>query len=196
MNKINNSLLAASAIILLLMLLFMLTACEPEADFFREFVIRKGEHYSTPRIVQSLQSNTLSFDAEFNSSAIYHFDENGFQDSKNKLLGFADCNSLHHQNSARFAWQWYNGQLEIYAYCYVDELRIEEFIGIVNVNETNHYELSVRGNQYVFKLNHYNSVSIDRGNVCTTGVYYMLWPYFGGSLPAPHQVSIRLRIDY
>src|SRR5690554_6022647 len=90
----------------------ILIACEPEADMFRTFVMKKGEHYSTPRLVQSLQSNTLLFEARFNESAIYKFSEEGFQDSKNKLLGFADCNSQHHDNSARFGWQWFNEQLE------------------------------------------------------------------------------------
>lgn len=31
-----------------------LVACEPEADLFRTFVIRKGEHYSTTHIISEL----------------------------------------------------------------------------------------------------------------------------------------------
>src|SRR5688572_23124258 len=103
-------------------------ACEPEDDLLRKFLIQEGEHYSTTRIVQTLQSNRLEFDSRFDASAQYYFQEGGFQDSKNKLLGFSDCNSLHHQNSARFAWQWYNDQLEIYAYCYVNGQRVEKFV--------------------------------------------------------------------
>jgi hypothetical protein len=176
-------------------LLLHLSACEPEDDLFRQFVIRKGEHYSNTNIVQSLQSNSLIFDATFDVSAQYHFPEESFQDSKNKLLGFSDCNSLHHENSARFAWQWLNDKLEIYAYCYVNNQRVEKFIGVVNINEVNHYELSLRDDHYFFQLNHNENVSIERGNVCSTGIYYMLWPYFGGTLPAPHNVTIQLRIN-
>lgn len=175
--------------------LLLLTACEQEADLFRQFVILKGEHYSTTHIVQSLQSNSLKFDAKFDTSAQYYFAEEGYQDSKNKLLGFSDCNSLHHENSARFAWQWLHDQLEIYAYCYVNSQRVEKFIGVVNINEVNHYELSIKGDNYIFQLNHNEPVSIDRGNVCNTGIYYMLWPYFGGTLPAPHNVTIQLKIN-
>jgi hypothetical protein len=181
-------------LILAFITVLLINACEPEADLYRKFVIRTGEHYSTTRIVQSLQSNNLRFDAIFDASAIYDFQQEGFQDSKNKLLGFSDCNSLHHENSARFVWQWFNNRLEIYAYCYVNGERIEKFIGVVNIDEVNHYELSIVGDRYVFQLNHGDPVSIDRGSVCNTGLYYMLWPYFGGSLPAPHTITIQLKI--
>ncbi|MBA4056062.1 MAG: hypothetical protein C0490_15210 [Marivirga sp.] len=173
---------------------FFFFACEEKEELFRQFVIPEGEHYSTTRLVQSLQSDNLVFEAKFDASAMYHFQETGFQDSKNKLLGFADCNSLHHENSARFAWQWFNDQLEIYAYCYVNSQRVEKFIGVVSIDELNHYELTLTDDYYIFQLNSDEPVSIERGNVCRAGLYYMLWPYFGGTLPAPHDVSIQLQI--
>lgn len=173
-----------------------MVACEPEFDFFREFVIKKGEHYATGRSAESLQSHVLSFDAKFDKTAIYTFEDQAFQDSKNKLLGFADCNSLHHENSARFAWQWYNNQLEIYAYCYVNGERKEKFVGVVELDEVNHYEITILENEYSFQLNDQAPVSIERINKCTAGLYYMLWPYFGGSLPAPHNITIKVKINY
>lgn len=183
-----NLLVVLSALVLL--------ACEPAADMFKTFTVKQGEHYSTPRLVQSLQSNTLLFEARFDESAIYKFNEEGFQDSKNKLLGFADCNSQHHDNSARFGWQWYNEQLEIYAYCYVNGERKEAFIGVVDIDAVNRYSITIEKDAYVFQLNDGEPVVIERGNTCNTGVYYMLWPYFGGQLPAPHDVSIDLNIQY
>lgn len=169
-------------------------ACEEKEELFRQFVIPEGEHYSTTRVVESLQSDNLIFEAKFDASARYQFEETGFQDSKNKLLGFADCNSLHHENSARFAWQWFNDRLEIYAYCYVNSQRVEQFLGVVNIDELNHYQLSLTNGHYIFQLNNNEPVSIERGSVCQRGIYYMLWPYFGGTLPAPHDVSIQLQI--
>jgi hypothetical protein len=174
----------------------LLASCEPEADLFQEFVIPAGKHYASNKSIQSLQSNTLAFEAKFNSSAIYYFNQEGFQDSKNKLLGFSDCNSMHHENSARFAWQWYNNQLEIHAYCYVNGNRIEKFVGVAELNEVNHYEIQLKDDQYIFQFNDEEPISIERGTVCDAGVYYMLWPYFGGELPAPHTVTIDLRINY
>ncbi|WP_276367697.1 hypothetical protein [Chryseolinea sp. H1M3-3] len=176
--------------------MFMFMSCEEEADLSRTFVMQQGEHYASPRLVQSMQSNILNFTAKFNQSAVYHFEETAFQDSKNKLLGFSDCNSLHHENSARFAWQWYNEQLEIYAYCYVNGVRQEKYIGAVALDEENKYQLKITADSYVFQLNHQEPVSIPRGTTCDKGLYYMLWPYFGGTLPAPHDVSISIKIDY
>jgi hypothetical protein len=198
MIQMQMGILSARQLAILLMLAAastLFTSCEEEADLSRDFVIAEGEHYASPRIVQSLQSNTLSFSAKFNETAMYHFDDAGFQDSKNKLLGFSDCNSLHHDNSARFAWQWYNDQLEIYAYCYVNGERAEKFIGVVKLHEVNHYELKVTDASYEFQLNNQEPITIKRGNVCDKGVYYLLWPYFGGSVPAPHNVHIALKID-
>jgi len=170
--------------------------CEPEADLYRHFVIKEGEHYASPRVVETLKSNNLSFTAKFDPSCQYLFENQGFQDSKNKLLGFADCSSLHHENSARFSWQWLHDQLEIYAYCYVNGVRVEQFVGVVAIGEENHFEIKLLDTQYVFTLNNEQPVVIERGTTCNTGVYYMLWPYFGGTLPAPHDVHLSIKMNY
>ena len=108
----------------------------------REFLIRTGEHYSTPRLMETLKSGKLAFRATFDESARYQLADATLQESKNKLMGFSDCNSLHHENSARFAWQWFNDRLEIYAYCYVDSVRVEEFLQTIDINEENLYEIT------------------------------------------------------
>lgn len=167
--------------------------CEPEEEPIRMFVTRKGEHYAHPRVVESLQSRTLAFDAMFNKTAIYDFGDPALQSNKNKLLGFSDCNSLHHENSARFAWQWFNERLEIYAYCYANGERLEKFVGVVELNEYNHYRIDIREDRYVFTLNNESQVYIKRGNTCERGIYYKLWPYFGGHVPAPHDIQIFIR---
>lgn len=198
MNQIFNRMNSISYIknlFAFIIVIFVFSSCEEEADLSRNFVMSEGEHYSSPRLVQSLQSNTLNFTATFNQTAIYQFEDAGFQDSKNKLLGFSDCNSLHHENSARFAWQWYNEQLEIYAYCYVNGVREEKFLGTVELYKKNKYQLKVIGSNYIFQLNNQEPVYMKRGNTCDKGIYYMLWPYFGGTIPAPHDVHISLEIE-
>jgi hypothetical protein len=179
----------------LLTMLFFMVSCEERESLTKIFVIPEGDHYANPRMFQSLQSNTLDFKAVFNETAIYEFEDKSFQDSKNKLLGFSDCNSMHHENSARFAWQWYNQELEIYAYCYVNGERKERFVGTVNLNEPNHYRLTLTDSNYIFQLNDLEPVYIERANICDKGAYYMLWPYFGGSLPAPHDISLSIQMN-
>lgn len=177
----------------------MLISCEPGQDNFpqRQFVTKEGEHYSQPRIVQMLQSDRLVFDATFNESAIYDFDDRALQTNKNKLMGFADCNSQHHENSARFAWQWFDNRLEIYAYCYVDGVRREEFVDVISIHERNRFEIRLTRHEYVFFLNGLQKATITRSEkVCNRGVYYMLFPYFGGSVAAPHDISIDVAVRY
>jgi hypothetical protein len=171
-------------------------ACEPVAEdaFVRHFIIPQGDHYATGRTVELLQSDVLSFTAVFDGSAVYRFPEEIYQDSKNKLLGFSDCNSTHHENSARFAWQFYNDELQIFAYCYVNGERVEKYIGVAGIGEENHFEIRVTEQTYFFTMNNGEPVVIERGNTCDKGAYYMLWPYFGGSQPAPHDVRIDIRI--
>jgi hypothetical protein len=174
----------------------MIMACEEAGAPSRTFTIKEGEHYSTPRLTESLQSNVLEFEAMFDNSAIYNLGEQSLQSNKNKLLGFSDCNSLHHENSARFAWQWYNDRLEIFAYTYVNGERQEAFIGVVELNQFNHFRLTINDGYYLFQLNGEKSVKMERVSTCNTGLYYKLWPYFGGSVPAPKDVHIAIRSIY
>ncbi len=186
----------ASSISKLIVTLFPLIAlfsCEKEAEPIRTFLISKGDHYASPRMVESLQTQTLVFEAKFNETAMYDLGDLATQSNKNKLFGFADCNSAHHENSARFGWMWYDNKLQIYAYCYVNSQRVEQYVGTVNLNEFNRYEIQLHKDQYVFKLNNEAAVSIKRANVCDMGLYYLLYPYFGGDVPAPHDVVIQIK---
>lgn len=160
----------------------------------REFLIRTGDHYSTPRLMETFQSEKLAFKATFDESAKYQLSEASLQDSKNKLMGFSDCNSLHHENSARFAWQWFNDRLEIYAYCYVDSTRVEQFVAPVNLNEENLYEIAATSDEYIFYLNGEKKAAIRRTVRCDDGLNYILYPYFGGTMPAPHDVRIEIQM--
>jgi len=176
-----------------------LASCEPTPEdlFTRHFVVKKGEHYATPRLVEMLQSDRLIFTAKFDASAVYDLGDPALQSNKNKLLGFADCNSRHHENSARFGWQWFNNRLEIYAYCYVDGNRIEAYVGTVDIDTENRYEIALTRNAYVFYLNGEQRAQIRRsGQVCNDGVYYLLFPYFGGEIAAPHDVFVDVTILY
>jgi hypothetical protein len=178
-------------------IIVLLIGCEPESDLIRRFTIYKGEHYSQPRLVESLQSNELMFDARFDETAMYDLGESQYQHSKNKLMGFSGCNQLHHENSARFTWQWVDNQLEIYAYCYVDNDRVEQYIGTVELYEINRYSIKLTDEEYIFTLANYPQVRVKRGtSECTKGIRYMLWPFFGGQLPAPHDVHIDIRMHY
>ena len=188
-----------SGIPLMIIALISLTGGSCELPFEKEltsqeFLIRQGEHYATPRLTETFGPSSLKFRATFDESARYTFEDRSMQQNKNKLMGFSDCSSLHHENSARFAWQWFNDQLEIYAYCYVDSVRVEEFLGVVEIGEENLYELTIGEEAYDFYLDGAFKTSVKRSDNCPEGTKYLLYPYFGGTVPAPHDVKVKIEM--
>ncbi|MEP1094102.1 MAG: hypothetical protein ABJG78_03280 [Cyclobacteriaceae bacterium] len=176
--------------------LFALTSCEREYNEpYENFTLPEGKHDKGIK-AQSLQSSTLRFEAIFDQSAIYQTQIVENQHDINKLLGFSDCNSFHHGNSARLGWRWLDGQLEIHAYAYVNGERIIEFVGTVALDMSNSYQIKMTDDAYIFYLEGFDPVEIKRGNHCDKGLYYMLFPYFGGDEVAPHDILIQIRIDY
>lgn len=164
-------------------------------EVYETFTIKAGKHRSVER-AGFLESKRLTFKAYFDNSAAYEITDPLMWNAKNKLLGFADCNVHHHTASARFAWQWMEGELEIYAYTYVEGKRQEAFVGTVALNTTNTYSIELTNDSYVFYLNDKKPVVMERSSKCDGGVYYLLWPYFGGQVPAPHDINISIAFIY
>lgn len=153
------------------------------------YVIEQGQH-SSVNSFKGFEGNTLSFEAQFNESAIYTTKSPSNQADINKLLGFSDCSADHHQNSARFGWRWYNNRLEIFVYVFNKNNRIMKYLTSVPQNEFIFYEISKTSEGYKFivadKVMH---IPADLNN-CTSSANYYLWPYFGGNETAPQDISI------
>lgn len=171
------------------------TSCQEESEFpFEVFRINKGQHFSTRR-VSALQTKGIQFQAMFDETAIYQSQTWENQYDINKLMGFSDANSMHHTNSARFGWRWADNQLEIFAYVYANgERTVMEKLGTVQLNQTENYILAIDGDSYVFTLGENPPVRFKRGNTAKIGAHYMLYPYFGGDEPAPHDINIMIRM--
>jgi hypothetical protein len=156
----------------------------------KEYIIALGAHETTnPFVYKTI--NELKFKAKFDSSAIYTTVDPLNQDDTNKLLGYSDCGSLFHQdNSARFGWRWINNQLEIMAYCYIDQVRPEPVrVAVVELNTVNTYRLQFKSDRYIFTVNDTNTVEVPK-NCNFKGDRYKLYPYFGGDEEAPHEIRI------
>jgi hypothetical protein len=155
------------------------------------YLIKAGGHSSTNSGYKSLRTASMKFEALFDASAIYQSKLASNQADINKLYGMADCGSLHQTNSARFGWRWYNNQLEILAYVYVNKVWSYKFISAVEIGKPYTYELLLQDKQYVFSV---NGQSVTMPRACTgTGSGYQLYPYFGGDEVAPHDVTIKIR---
>src|SRR5688500_7307174 len=103
-------------------------------DGYAIYKIPEGKHRSVDRI-SYFKKNTLSFSASFDETAKYDY----YDESLHKLYGFSDCGSKHHNNSARFAWRYFNGKLEIHTYTYIDGEWDSRFIGYANPGQNHQF---------------------------------------------------------
>jgi len=160
------------------------------------YLIKKGKHESSiesslnPKGLRTLKSETMSLTVRFDESARYNINEKNQKDI-NKLFGFADCNSLHHENSARFGWNYNTDtdEVDIFVYVYQNTQRIYEKIGSMNIGQSMNMSISLEGDEYRFWFDN-ESKTIKRGTTCEKGVYYLLYPYFGGDEVAPQDIRV------
>ena len=113
----------------------------------------------------------------------------------NKLKGFSDCGHLHHVDSARFGWEWYQNQLLIYGYTYVNSVMKFTVMAAVPLNVDVNYDIKATDAGYVFTVSYpgfQNTMTMPRGCTGDGGLRYLLEPYFGGDETAPHNVMIRI----
>jgi hypothetical protein len=180
-----------------LLIICLLVSCEryEEDAPFVEWKIPKGKHGQSLRFTE-LSDDFLSYDVIFDSSAIYRNIDPVNQYDINKLFGFSDCDAFHHVNSARFGWRWGTDTdstgLLVYAYNYVNESRNIRYLGQVELMKPYRYYLILEEENYLFYIEGITDeiVSMPRGEGCERGLYYLLFPYFGGDEVAPQDITI------
>ena len=180
-----------------IIMLSLLSACSKKEDnpspssfHGKKYTIPAGVHEISP-IPEFKTTQELKFRAQFDSSAIYTTVDPLNQDDTNKLLGLSDCGSPSHQiNSARFGWRWFNNQLEIMSYCYIDGVRPEPVrVATVELNTVNSYSIAFKEDKYIFTVNDTSQVEVSK-KCDYKGLRYKLFPYFGGDEKAPHEIRI------
>ena len=157
-----------------------------------DFTISKGDHYSTPRKAGIVWTDSIRFQALFDSSAEYELGD-GDQKDTNKLFGASDCSSIHTENSARFGWRWNAGKLQIMALVHKDgKLNILP-VGEAETGVPYDYEIKLSDDHwsYLFTFRG-NTVSVPRGCSSSEMRGYNLFPYFGGNKSAPHDIRIKI----
>jgi hypothetical protein len=153
-----------------------------------EYIIKKGSHQSNNGIKRHI-SDELKFKVLFDESSIYATKNSINQASINKLFGFSDCGTHHHQNSARIGWRYFNEKLELLAYVYNQGERDSQSLAFIEPGKI--YSLSIRaeGDNYIFSSGN-SEVKIAKGCSNNQSFRYKLFPYFGGREPAPHDIRI------
>ncbi len=157
-----------------------------------EYLIKKGQQSCDKSVYQPVNLSELKFMVKFDSSAIYKTVDPDNQGDINKLYGFSDNNTMHHQFSARFGWRWKNNELQVFGYIYNNGAMSFLQIGTVRIGEENNCSIKVAGDKYIFTLNE-STIEMPRASNTSTAIGYKLYPFFGGDEMAPHDVHIWIK---
>lgn len=161
-------------------------------DGFEIFTIPAGQHSSISRN-EPFTGNGIDITAIFDESAIYTLEVTSDQADINKLIGFSDCSQHHQSESARIGWRWFEDELQILAYAYLEGELHFELMGSIPLNTEIDMSIRATANSYNFSGTGLESISLTRTSNCEAGENYWLWPYFGGDQVAPNDVKIRLK---
>lgn len=167
---------------------------------FKTYTIKKGAHYCDQNTLRSVSGASMNFVAKFDSTAIYPAvitDYNHAYDV-NKLWGFSEGFNNQY-NSARIGWRWLNGKLQLFAYVYVKGTLLRDpisydppFIKTVQIGSEVNCSIAVSGSKYIFTVDGV-VVQTTRGTSASQFSGYQQYPYFGGTLTAPHLINIYIK---
>jgi hypothetical protein len=159
---------------------------------FARFVIRSGQQFCDQNAYKQVAFSQLKFTVRFDSSAIYTTQDPSNQYDINKLFGFSDNDSDHHQFSARYGWRWSDNQLRLFAYVYNQGAVISKELGSFAIGSEINCSIEAANTNYTFTTNG----AVERlPRMATTAMAkgYQLYPYFGGDERAPHEIRIWIK---
>jgi len=164
---------------------------------FTTYTILKGEHYASgydSNHIVIIKTTDLKFTAKFDSSCIYTATNIENSEDVNKLYGFSDNKSSHHLFSARIGWAYYFKALRLFGYTYNNGVRTILQLCTVPIGKeiSCRIQIDAANSNYVFTVDGL-TVKMPRQANEAQAVGYRLYPYFGGSLVAPHNVTILVR---
>ena len=107
----------------------------PATSGFVKYTIAKGQQYTDQSSYRAIETSEMKFVVKFDSSAVYQTRLAENQYDINKLYGFSDNNSDHHQYSARFGWRWSGNALRLFAYIYNEGAVLSKELAIVDIGK-------------------------------------------------------------
>lgn len=159
---------------------------------FTLYTIRKGNQFCDQDKFMPVQISQLNFIVRFDSTCIYTTQNPKNQGDINKLYGFSDNSSAHHDYSARFGWRWNKNEQSLQAYIYNDGKRSFTDLGIIEIGKEYKCSIAVEGDHYIFKVDD-KLTAVPRASTSSIAVGYKLFPYFGGDEVAPHDINIYIK---
>jgi hypothetical protein len=164
----------------------------PTTSGFVKYTIAKGQKYSGQSGYKTIETGEMKFIVKFDSSAVYQTKLAENQYDINKLYGFSDNNSEHHQYSARFGWRWSGNALRLFAYIYNEGAVSSKELSIVDIGKEINCSIQVTSSSYLFTINGVTE-RMPRMAATPKGKGYQLYPYFGGDEATPHDINIWIK---
>jgi hypothetical protein len=168
--------------------------CQTGEAMARIYRIRQGDHFAigTFRANEWFIGKKLRFQAKFDPSNVYTLPP-GDQADSNKLFGFSDCGRYAGNSSARIGWRWFRNRLEITAVAHYDgNWHLYEILGVADLRQIHDFEIELSPDRahYRFRFDHGPAVEMRRDCDSPYMWGYVLYPYFGGNLAAPHDMEL------
>jgi hypothetical protein len=159
---------------------------------FLKYSIRQGQQYCDQNSFRLVETSEMKFVVKFDSSAIYQTQSAENQYDINKLYGFSDNNTDHHQYSARFGWRWSENALRLFAYVYNEGAVSSMELTTIAIGVETTCSIKVTPTSYLFTVNGATQ-PMPRMASTEKGKGYQLYPYFGGDELAPHDINIWIK---
>lgn len=151
----------------------------------RIYKIKRGKHRSTIGW-RPFWRDTLSF--KFILGETHHFWESTNQ--VNKIFGFSDGTLFHHKNSIRIGYtNDGGGYATLYAYVYIDGGRAVKKLRTIGLYQTYNIDIKVNRCSYDIYIDGTHAETMMRSNRRVHCYKHLLFPYFGGKVPAPRDLT-------
>jgi hypothetical protein len=168
------------------------SAASESSGQFTKYTIQKGNQFCDRNGYKPIELTEMKFLARFDSTAIYQTQSIENQYDINKLYGFSDNNTDHHQYSARFGWRWSDKALRLFAYVYNGGAVISKELTTVMIGAEVNCSIRISCDNYLFTVDG-TTTSIPRTATTDKAKGYQLYPYFGGDEFAPHEINIWIK---
>ncbi len=155
------------------------------------YIIPSGEHYCLNNSYLPYSDSVMNFMVRFDSSAIYSTVLPENQEDINKLMGFSDNRSGHHEFSARIGWRWSNDALRLFGYVYNQGQPMSKEISTIPIGSFVNCSIKVSEGFYYFSAGD-AEIRLPRAAKGLKAEGYLLYPYFGGDETAPHEILIQI----
>ena len=180
-----------------------------------KFKVKKGKKFFRGPRWNFFSKNKRGFSVKvcFRENCLYNLTENYNQINKLtgqsfKLFPWYDkiegkIRPGHHKDSVRIGWRCVDGDnIELLAYVYIDGARSHKTLLSVKPETWTHIKFSESQSYYTFIVMSEDGEGSTRKFKKTTtkkgilGLFiHRLYPYFGGSVAAPHQMRIDLKYE-